>query len=566
MEDICLLIGGEAGYGVMAAGLAFKKACARGGLHVFEINEYPSLIRGGHNVVRIRVGRERISAPRSTVDLIIALNQETIELHTPELTPRGGIIYDSDVSRPESSRGDVRFYPVPLSELAKQAGSPIMRNTVALGAVFALLDYELAPFEGVLSDLYRRKGDEIISENLDAAKKGYEYVREHFDDFSFKLEKIGDTRSMVLNGNDAIAMGAVRAGCKFYAAYPMTPASSILHTLAAYERKYGMVVKHTEDEIAAINMAIGAGYAGVRAMTATSGGGFCLMSEGLGLAGMIEAPLVVVECQRPGPSTGMPTWTEQGDLKFLLNASQGEFPRIVIAPGDVEECFHETFNAFNLAEKYQTPVIIISDKFLSESHVTQDDFNTRGVSVDRGLRITDEDGVVDYRRYLITENGVSPRAVPLQRNCIHTATSDEHDEYGGICEEAENRVRMMNKRMRKLDAARREVPSPRLYGEPDAEVTLVGWGSTKGVVLEAMKELDRVNFLHIVYLSPLDVDTIARVLGSASKRVCVENNRTAQLAGVIREQTGISFDHHILKYDGRPFYVDELVDRIREVL
>jgi 2-oxoglutarate ferredoxin oxidoreductase subunit alpha len=567
IKEVCLLIGGEAGYGVMAAGLAFEKACSRGGLHVFEINEYPSLIRGGHNVVRIRVSDVPVRAPISTVDLIIALNQETIDRHTPELTPQGGVIYDSDVCKPEERAG-ARYYPIPLTEMAKAAGGTIMRNTVALGAAFALLDYDLGPFESVLYDLYSRKGEEIVTENVKAAREGYEHVKQHFNDFPYKLQKTDGSARMVLNGNDAICMGAIKAGCKFYAAYPMTPASSILHTLAAYERKYSLVVKHTEDEIAAINMALGAGYAGVRAMTATSGGGFCLMTEGLGLAGMIEVPLVVVNCQRPGPSTGMPTWSEQGDLKFLLNASQGEFPRIVIAPGDVEECFYETINAFNLAEKYQTPVMILSDKFLAESHTTQDDYSDN-ITIDRGLRVTDEERITDYRRYLITETGVSPRAVPSQKNCIHTATSDEHDEYGGICEDADVRVQMMQKRMRKLEGVKKDTPPPKLYGDPQAEFTIIGWGSTKGPILEALRRLEdevSLNFLHVVYLNPLDTEAIEQVLGGARKTICIENNYTAQFAGIIREQTGISIDHCILKYDGRPFYADELESRIKEAI
>jgi len=354
----------------------------------------------------------------------------------------------------------------------------------------------------------------------------------------------------------------------------MTPASSLLHFMAAHERRFNIVVKHTEDEISAINMAIGAGFAGVRAMTGTSGGGFCLMTEGFGLAGMIEVPLVVVVAMRSGPSTGMPTWTEQSDLKFMLSASQGDFPRIVIMPGDMEECFYLTQEAFNVAEKYQNPVVILTDKYLAESHKTVERFDTSRIPIERGLYATPEeldasDETTFFKRYRFTESGVSPRTIPGMRKGIYTATSDEHDEEGNITEDIDNRIKMMQKRMRKLDELSREIKQPETVGPDDAEITIIAAGSTKGPIKEALMMLENegvtVNYLQIVYLSPFPAETVAKVMDSAKKTVTVENNFSGQLADIIREKTGREVDDRILKYDGRPFYPEVIRDAIKEV-
>ena len=377
---------------------------------------------------------------------------------------------------------------------------------------------------------------------------------------------------MLLTGNEAVSLGAIKAGCKFYAAYPMTPASSILHFMAAQERNFSLVVKHSEDEIAAINMTIGAGFAGVRAMTATSGGGFSLMSEALGLAAMTETPIVVVVSQRPGPSTGLPTRTEQGDLKFVLHASQGDFPRFVIAPGDVEECFHKTIEAFNLAEKYQCPAILILDKYLSESHKTAEEFEASGVKIDRGLLLSDEEieKTGEFKRYEFTETGISPRTIPSQKGGVFTATGNEHDETGYLSEEKTVRTRMMDKRFRKFKQAEREIPEPKLFGPKDAEVTMIAWGSTKGPIKEAMKLLDhdgiRANFLQIIYINPFPANTVSRIIRASKRTVIVENNKTAHLASLIREKTGKEIEHKILKYDGRQFFPTEIHQRVKEAL
>ena len=572
-------IGGKAGEGVMSTGLMFSQSCSRGGLHVFDINEYPSLIKGGHNTLQVRAGNSKIYSQSRNVEVLIALNKETIYKHMDEMSEGGGIIHDSEDGdlNEQELRSEIRFFPVPFKKLIEEIGAlPIMKNNVALGASIALIDYDFDILAGVIKDTFKRKGDKIISDNINAARAGFDYIKNNFpDDFKYKLKSNRENGRMLLTGNDAISIGAIKAGCKFYSAYPMTPASSILHFMAAHERRFRIVVKHTEDEISAINMAIGAGFTGVRAMCATSGGGFCLMSEGYGLAGITEVPIVVVNAMRPGPSTGMPTWTEQGDFKFIMSASQGDFPRIVLAPGDVEECFYLTAEAFNIAEKYQNPVIILTDKHLAESHMTADKFDTEKVTIDRGLYATDEelttsDDKTFFRRYRFTENGISPRTIPGMKKGIYTATSDEHDEEGVITEDIDNRVKMMQKRMRKQETLEKELPLPELVGTGDADITIIAAGSTKGAIIEAMQMLENdgitANFLQIVYLSPFPAKRVASVIDSARKTAVVENNFTGQLADIIKEKTGRDVDERILKFDGRPFYPEDIYSAVKEVV
>ncbi|MEM5777594.1 MAG: 2-oxoacid:acceptor oxidoreductase subunit alpha, partial [Candidatus Aenigmatarchaeota archaeon] len=428
-------------------------------------------------------------------------------------------------------------------------------------------------YDAIRDTFKGKKGEDIAQTNINVAKAGYEYVLEKFQNINkIKIKSNEKQKRMYINGNEAIAIGAIKAGCKFYAAYPMTPASSILHYLASKENDYNIIVKQTEDEIAAIHMAIGASFAGVRAMTGTSGGGFSLMTEALGLAAITETPLVVVLAQRPGPSTGMPTHTEQGDLRFVLHASNGEFPRVVVAPGDVNECFYETFNAFNITEKYQLPVIIITDKFLAESHATTDPFFLDGMKIDRGQLLSEDKAknVQEYKRYENTISGVSLRALPSQENFIFKASTDEHDEYGRLSEESADRIIQVDKRFRKMKVLETEIDGAKFYGDKDAEIIIVSWGSTKGPILEAMKLLHKkdikVGFLQILYIMPFPVNKTKSFLEGIKKKILIENNKTAQLGGIIKEKTGIDMDYKILKYDGRPFTPEEIVSQIEEVL
>ncbi|MBI2076620.1 MAG: 2-oxoacid:acceptor oxidoreductase subunit alpha [Candidatus Aenigmarchaeota archaeon] len=569
-------IGGEAGDGILNAGLMlFAKSCLRGGLYVFATAEYPSLIRGGHNNLDLRIEDKDIFSHVKQVDMLVALNKETVDKHSHKLVSGSGIIYDGDELKLDKNQFDVdvKLYPIPLMKFANECGGKIMRNTVALGGTIALLDFDLELMSSVIRDHFgAKKGTLVAEQNIKAAKLGYDYIKNNFpDDFAFKMERLENKGRMFMSGNEAISTGAVKAGCKFFAAYPMTPASSILSTLAAQEKNYNIVVKHTEDEIAAINMAIGASFAGARAMTATSGGGFALMTEGLGLAAQTETPLVVVEAQRPGPATGMATHSGQGDLRFVLHASTDEFPRIVMAPGDVEECFHLTIDAFNLADKYQMPVIILTDKYLGESYKTVDGLASK-TSIDRGDIATEEElSTGGYKRYKITESGVSPRSIPGQRNGMFVASSYEHDEEGYEREEEEVRIVMHDKRYRKFQHAAKEVSSRsvKIHGNGTADFSIISWGSPKGPILEAMKMLEKeginVNYIQVVYLSPFPEARIKELM-KKFRTIVVENNKTSQLSGLIKEHTGLDTDYKILKYDGRPFSPEDIYSGVKNII
>jgi 2-oxoglutarate ferredoxin oxidoreductase subunit alpha len=611
LNDVTWMIGGEAGFGIQSAGHIFALAAARGGLHAFGTAEYPSLIRGGHNSDAIRVADREVYVHKEQLDLLLAMNKETLDLHLKEIVAGGGVIYDSDVIKSETIKipEGVKVFAVPLKKIAMEMGKgDITRNTVGVAASFALVDYDIEIIYDLLRHMFAKKGEQIVTNNLAAAKAGYDYIREHYaGQFEYKLQKVeGQPRRMLLTGNDAICLGALKAGCKFVAEYPMTPSSSILHFMAAHAKDYNIIVKHTEDEIAAMNMVVGAGWAGVRAMTGTSGGGFSLMVEALGMAGICEVPIVCVEVQRPGPSTGLPTRTEQCDLQFVLHASQGEFPRIVIAPGDYQENFYLTFQAFNLAEKYQTPVLILSDKHLAESVKTIELFKTDGLQIDRGKLLsqaeldelrkkseaflaTQNGGTLQqkgfggasapenyltpdnqFMRYKFTEDGVSHRTIPGMKGGIHRSATDEHDETGDLTETPENRSLMVEKRARKLAEALKELPAPKLIGPEKADLTFVTWGSPKEALLEVMEMLQKegitANMLQIIYMSPFHSKEIGEILRACKITIGVEMNNEAQLCALISEKTGYFVHHKILKYSGRQFTAHELYDRTKEVL
>jgi len=579
VNKISVIIGGEAGAGITRSGFLFAKACLRGGLYVFGTNDYQSLIRGGHNFYIARADAEEVYSQADTIDLLLALNKETILLHKDELVPGGGIVYDGEetsISDEELGRDDLKLYSVPLKGIVKELeGELIMRNTVALGTTVGLLDYDLEVLNDIMREEFKPKAAEV---NVKAAKMGYDYAREHYaGDFQYRLERTSSAgkRKMFLTGNEAVGLGAIRAGCKFYAAYPMTPTTPLLHFMASLHREYGMIVIQAEGEIAAINMVAGASFTGARAMTATSGGGFCLMVEGLGMTGMTETPVVVMLGQRSGPSTGLPTYSAQGDLRFAIHASQGEFPRVVIAPGDVEECFYRTMEAFNLAEKFQIAAILITDKYLMESHGAAEPFDQNRIGIDRGLLLTKDEyrGEEEYKRHKFTEDGISSRAMPGTRGAIVRTNADEHNESGYTTEDPELTAKMADKRFKKMDALVKELENyetTKLYGPAKADLTILGWGSTKGPIREAMKLLSKddlkVNYLQIVYLNPFPVANVQRTLKSAKKTVVVENNKTSQLSSLVREHCLMSVDHKILKYNGRPFNPEELSRRIKEVL
>ncbi len=566
--DVNFMVGGEAGQGVQSVGFILAKAFARGGYHVFADQDYESRVRGGHNFLRVRVKDSRVGAIAESVDMLIVFNKESIDRHQARLAQRGVIVFDGE--KIKDIGGDSHLFAVPLTRLAEErAGNKLMANTVAVGAALGLVRYDFGILGQVL--LERFGHGEVGENNVKAARAGYDYAQENFrGDFDCRLNPISNVKRMLLTGNDAIAVGAIAAGCKFMAAYPMTPASSIMEYMAAKARDVNLVMVHAEDEISAINMTIGAAYAGVRAMTATSGGGFCLMVEGLGLAGMTETPVVVVDGQRPGPAIGLPTRTEQSDLEFALYASHGEFPRAVLAPATIEDAFWLTIKAFNLAEKYQLPVIMLTDQHLASSYTTVDLFDLSKVAIDRGLLFTDEGAskLGKYQRYEITKSGISPRAFPGRADVLVVTDADEHNEEGHLIEDAETRTRMMQKRMRKLFSLKHEISPPPLYGPKKAGTLLIGWGSTSGAIREAVdilhKEGASVNLLHLNELWPFPSEAVADALDNAQHSYVIENNATGQLSHLIQAETGRKGSGKILKYDGRPFTPAYIAQEVRK--
>jgi len=571
-NDMTFRIEGEAGQGVESGGGGFALSVARSGLHVFGMQDYMSRIRGGHNYYQVRVAETPLYSHTAKVDVLMALLPGTVERHKEAVVPGGGIIYDEEfeVDEEDLKSRDIHPFPVPLFQIAEEAGAKIMANTACFGAAAGVTGFPFEFIASVIRDNFIKKGDKVIQANLQTAENAYQYAQENYSaDFDYRLESVDAPQRMVINGNQAFCLGALLGGCRFMSAYPMTPSTGIIEWMAGHSHQYPIVTKHTEDELAAILMAIGANFAGVRGMCATSGGGFSLMVESLGLAGMTETPVVIVEAQRPGPSTGMPTRTEQGDLLFVIHASQGEFTRVVLAPGTIEECFHSGWRAFNLAEKYQCPVIVLSDNFMANSvrSIERADFHFEDVVIDRGRLLSREDlDKLDgeYLRYEFTEDGISPRALPGHPNAVFQACSDEHDQKGHFNDEdPENRTKMVQKRLRKLEGARDEMREPSLYGPDQADVTLVGWGSTYGALREVVDSLDgEANLLHFTDLWPLPVDKVLPHLEKAQRLVTVENNATGQFARLLRAYTGVAADQQISKFDGRPFSPEYILDRL----
>ncbi len=568
-DELNIMVGGEAGQGVQSVGAILAGTLAGGGLRIFADQDYESRVRGGHNFFRIRASRQKVLALRYGLDVLVALNKETVDLHWKEVKKGGLIIFDEEgeTERPEG----VRYLNVPLARLAgEKAGNKLMANTVAVGAVLGLAGYNLKLLAPVLQDEFGKHGEKIVADNMTAARAGFDFVRESKLKLAVPvIRKPLSRRRLLLNGNEALSLGALAAGCRFIAAYPMTPASSIMEYMADKGRAYGVVTVHVEDEIAGINMAIGAGFTGARAMIATSGGGFALMVEGLALAGMTETPVVAFLGQRPGPATGLPTRTEQAELWFALHAGHGEFPRAVLAPATVADAFHVAVKAFNLAEKYQTPVIILGDHHLSSSYVTVDRFDLKKVNIDRGDLLSDGETskLTEYKRHAATRSGVSPRALPGQGKALVVTDSDEHDEAGHMIEDAATRNQQVDKRMRKLAGLRRDMTRPEHHRVEGAGVTLVGWGSTYGAIREAAGILEKdglpVSSLHLSQLWPFPSAAVTAAM-EGQKNVVIEGNATGQLARLIRRETGLEADATILRYDGRPYSPGDIVTRLRK--
>ncbi len=575
LDSVTWKIGGEAGFGIMSAGTILARAFSRRGYHILATNEYPSLIRGGHNLITVRVATKPFGSMNKDVHILVSLHNPCVELHKAELSENALVVFDPKDNdwKAEDFPKPVVLVPIPLAQIVNShAGAPIMRNTVAIGVTVALMG---APFEilsDVIHDQFKKKDQKIIDSNINMAKAGYDYVIANFPTITGMHVNAAEKKEdqLVINASEAVGVGAYRAGLKFAAIYPMTPINSLITFLADHAKELGIVYKQPEDEIAGINMAIGASLAGVRSMVATSGGGFALMVEGLSLTGVMELPVVIDLGMRVGPATGMPTWTEQGELQFAIHAGHGEFPRIILAPADAKDAYQLTVDAFNLADKFQIPVFVMTDKYLNESQwcVPKTAF-TKTVTIDRGKLAKDGDLPADgsFKRYTLdTDDGVSVRSVPGQKGGQYFSNSYEHDEVGHVTEDGKMRVEMSNKRLKKFAAIKKLVTAPQIFGDVDAELTFVSWGSTRGAILDAMELLKakgrKAKLVHLSWLYPFPDDAVLQALSIATRVIDIEQNATGQLASLIREHTGLLIKEKILKYDGRPLYPEEIVEAV----
>lgn len=567
--DITIKIAGEAGQGLQTIGLLLSKAFARCGLNVFANQALQSRIRGGHNWFQIRVSDKKVLSPADATDILIALDSES-SYHIKELCNNSITICDSTVVKIEVEKG--LKLDLPLSKIAKEnGGTTVMSNTVAVGAVLGILEYDINVLFDLLRESFGGKSQDVAECNIKVAKGGYDFTCRKIKDNKLPaLNKVYGQRKMLISGSEAVGLGALAAGCKFISAYPMSPSTGIMTYLASKSDEFGVAVEQSEDEIASINIALGASYAGVRAMTASSGGGFALMVEGLSLLGMTETPLVIVDAQRPGPATGLPTRTAQEDLEYVIYTGHGEAPRAVLAPTTIEELFYLTVKAFNLADKYQIPVIILSDQLLADSLSTVDDFVLDDIKIERNI-LSDEQlkNIKDYKRYKITESGISPRALPGNPYGLVVADSDEHDEEGHITEDLDYvRPEMVKKRNRKTTGLLQEINKPIQYGPKDAKDIIISWGSTFGALKEAINILnsqnESVGLFHFNEVWPLEKKHFDFL--DESRFVCVvENNFRGQFAHLIAATIGKIIENRINKFNGLAFSAEEIVREYRKL-
>jgi 2-oxoglutarate/2-oxoacid ferredoxin oxidoreductase subunit alpha len=569
-------VGGQQGEGIESTGEIFAIALNRLGYYLYGYRHFSSRIKGGHTNNKIRVSTTEVRSISDDLDVLVAFDQETIDLNYKELHSKGVILADAKFTPKKPEDTQAALYAVPFTEIATELGTSLMKNMVAIGATSAVLNLDIHVFEEVVQEIFGKKGAQVVAKNMDAIKAGYDYMKKQLVDGVeiMELEKADGKKRMFMIGNDAIALGAVAAGCRFMAAYPITPASEIMEYLIKKLPALGGTVIQTEDEIAACTMAIGANYAGVRTITASAGPGLSLKMEAIGLSGITETPLVVVDTQRGGPSTGLPTKQEQSDLMAMIYGTHGEIPKIVMAPSTVEEAFYDTTEAFNLAEEYQCPVIILTDLQLSLGKQTVEPLSMDKVEIRRGKLVTEEIPEIEnkgyFKRYEVTTDGVSPRVIPGMKNGIHHVTGVEHDETGKPSESAVNRNAQMDKRFRKVENIRFNTPVYKNTKHEDADILLVGFNSTRGVIEEAMVRLEneglKVNHAHIRLIHPFPTDEVLPLVRSAKKVVVVENNATGQLANIMKMNVGHAekiIKH--LKYDGNPFLPHEVYTKCKEL-
>ena len=563
-EDVSIVLCGEAGQGIQTVEHILTQTLKLSGYHVFSSEEYMSRIRGGSNSTLIRVSSNRVSAPVDRIDLLIPFGPGAVSHVQKRISTETVLLGEKKIVENEYLGN--RVFNVPFSEIASEVGGPIYTNTVAVALLAGLLGVEREVLNQYLRHHFAGKDESIVHKNIEASRRGYGVSHElvRTGKIQIDLARHNEIKDDILiDGVEALAMGAVAGGCNFLSFYPMSPSTAVAVLLAQQSEDFGIIVEQAEDEISAMNMVIGAWYAGARGLASTSGGGFALMVEGLSLAGMIESPLVVHIGQRPGPATGLPTRTEQADLLFALSSGHGEFPRIIFAPGTIQDCFYLAQKAFDLADRYQVPVFILTDQHLLESHYNIPSLDPTRTPLVKHFVETRQ----GYRRYQLTESGLSPRGIPGFGEGLVVLDSDEHDEEGHITEDLDLRTKMVDKRLKKLDLLRNDMTPPELVGPKNQETLIVGWGSTYHAIKEALGRLGTkdVAFLHFKQVYPLHPEAIA-YFKKAKKTVIVENNGTAQFGQLIRLQTGFDMDHKILKYNGLPFSVEELEERLKSIL
>lgn len=574
-QHVAWKIGGEAGFGIMAAGTMVARAFARQGYCTIAANDYPSLVRGGHNAITVGIGTDTFHSLHRSVDILIALHKETLSLHAGQLHEGSYVLYDPQDGTPQASD-----FPVPVELIAIELSDivasfhaeSIMRNTVALGAAVALLGAEFTVLSDVIHSQFEKKGNAVIDENIQVARKGFDVVKKTYGslDTWFLDRPAHKEPLLVMNASEAVGLGAVDGGMKFAAIYPMTPINALITLFADYKTHMGITYIQPEDEIAGVNMAIGASIAGVRSMVATSGGGYSLMTEGVSLAGIAEVPLVIDLGMRPGPATGMPTYTEQGELLLSIFSGHGEFPRIILAPGDVIQSYQLSRQAFDLSQQYQIPVCILTDKYLNENQwsVSSHIFHNPPTPQD-GKRLAKDSKNEGFKRYdLSCDDGISPRSFPGMEHGICITNSYEHNEQGFTTEDASVRIAMVNKRNSKAQAIIAASLKPSVYGQEQADVTFVSFGSTKGPILEALPLLQekgiQAKLIHFTWVYPLNGPEIKKLLMQEKRLVVVEGNSTGQFAKLLRQETGITIEEVLLKYDGRQWFPEEIVEQINK--
>ncbi len=566
MSDISIVLSGEAGQGIQTIEHVLTRIFKFSGYHVFATEEYMSRVRGGVNTTTIRVAAHPVTTVIDHIDVLMVLGQGSINHLQQRISEQTIVLGEADNLSSNEQAAITHFKDIPLRQLAKEVGKTIYANSVAVGVICGLFNIDTDTLEKYLEQHFAAKGDEIIASNIEAALQGYQLGEDLPSEFQCKpkpepQEDIKD--DILINGTEAVALGAINGGANFLSFYPMSPATGVATFFAQHADEFELVVEQVEDEIAALNMALGAWYAGARALVTTSGGGFALMVEALSLSGIIESPAVIHLAQRPGPATGLPTRTEQGDLLFSLTAGHGEFPRILLAPGDLVEGYELSRQAFALADKYQVPVILLTDQYYLDSY-----YNISELPFSKdipALEIIETNE--NYQRYADQKNGVSPRGIPGYGNGLVAVDSDEHDPAGHITEDFETRTKMVDKRLRKLETLKTAIIPPELKGPQDYEILIIGWGSTKNVIREAINELDldETAHLHFKQVYPLHPDT-AQYLSRAKQTIVVENNATAQFRQLMRITTGIDGGHSILKYNGLAFTTEEIKKQLKQHL